>query len=43
MMEGTNIGRTTKSKSEEDIENELVKVFKEPNKNQRVYFSTFFT
>ena len=37
LMEGTNIGRTTKSKPEEEIENELVKVFKEPGKINLIY------
>ena len=37
LMEGTSIGRTTKSKPEEEIENELVKVFKEPNKINLIY------
>lgn len=37
MMEGTNIGRTTKSKSEEDIENELIKTFNEPGKINLIY------
>jgi len=37
LMEGTSIGRTTRSKPEEEIENELVKVFKEPNKINLIY------
>ena len=37
LMEGTNIGRTTKSKSEDEIENELATVFKESDKINLIY------
>ena len=37
LMEGTNIGRTTKSKSEDEIENELTTVFKESDKINLIY------